>query len=139
VHQEICENELLAMRHFQTFPPSDWKRVLNICTKLAKSREYHRHMRQMRTHPPEIGVVSTRMDKLFFTEETCSTGVRTRLHQGGSPSNRSYWKVESAAAFVCIGKWYGTRNVGLIQPVLALLGFKELSKSCGILLLLNHF
>ena len=31
----------MAMRRFQTFPPSDRKHVLNACTKRATSGEYH--------------------------------------------------------------------------------------------------
>jgi len=40
-------------------------------------------MPQKHTHPPQAGVISSRKQKLFRTAEKYSTGVRTRLHQGG--------------------------------------------------------
>jgi len=59
------------------------------------------------THPPQTGLFQllTRKHKLFPTAKKHSPGVRTRVHQRGSPTDtRSYWNVESAAAFVYISK-----------------------------------
>jgi len=52
---------------------------------------------------PDVGVGSTQNYQVFQTVEKYCVGVQTRLHQTAClTNNRSYWSVESAAAFVYI-------------------------------------